>query len=114
ERLLDRISGLAQALGTARDLLTIFRGLREFSVVSVPCDGFFVSLYDPLRDVRTACYGWGDEQEIDISALPPMPVTSAGPNSRAERTGQVIITDDYWNYGTGPPAVYICTGYRLV
>src|SRR5712691_2234408 len=107
ERLLERISGLAQALGTARDLLTIFRGLREFTVVSVPCDGFFVSLYDPLRDVRTACYGWGDEQEIDISELPPMPVTSAGPNSRAVRTGRVIITDDYMNVTRGHPAVIV-------
>jgi len=91
ERLLERISGLAQALGTARDLTTIYRGLREFTKVSIPCNGFFVSLYDPIRDVRTACYGWGDDKEIDISALPPMPVTTSGPNSRAVRTGQVVI-----------------------
>ncbi len=60
ERLLERISGLAQALGTARDLTTIYRGLREFTKVSIPCNGFFVSLYDPIRDVRTACYGWSE------------------------------------------------------
>ena len=64
ERLLERISrSLAQALGTARELNAIFRGLREFTNVSVPCNGFFVSLYDPIRDVRTACYGWGDGEE---------------------------------------------------
>jgi len=74
ERLLDRISRLAQALGTARELLAIYRALREFCLVSVPCDGLFVSLYDPIRDVRTACYGWGDGEEIDTRALPPMPV----------------------------------------
>ena len=95
ERLLERISSLSQALGTARELITIFHGLREFTKVSVPCNGFFVSLYDPARDVRTACYGWGDGDEIDVSALPPMPVTERGPNSRAVRTGQVIITNDY-------------------
>ena len=60
ERLLEKVAGLAQTLGTARDLLAIFRGLREFTLLSVPCDGLFVSLYDPIRDVRTACYGWGD------------------------------------------------------
>src|SRR2546421_8772536 len=65
ERLLERIAGLAQTLGAARDLLAIFRGLREFTLLSVPCDGLFVSLYDPIRDVRTACYGWADGQEID-------------------------------------------------
>ncbi|HEX5890537.1 MAG TPA: CHASE domain-containing protein [Pyrinomonadaceae bacterium] len=95
ERLLERISSLSQALGTARELNTIFHGLREFTRVSVPCDGFFVSLYDPLRDVRTACYGWGDGEEVDVSQLPPMPVTESGPNSRAVRTGQVVITNDY-------------------
>jgi PAS domain S-box-containing protein len=107
ERLLERISGLAQALGTARDLTTIYRGLREFTKVSIPCNGFFVSLYDPIRDVRTACYGWGDDKEIDISALPPMPVTTSGPNSRAVRTGQVIITDDYMQATRGHPSVIV-------
>jgi signal transduction histidine kinase/CHASE1-domain containing sensor protein/CheY-like chemotaxis protein len=95
ERLLERISGLSQVLGTARELGTIFHGLREFTRVSVPCNGFFVSLYDPIRDVRTACYGWGDGEEVDVSRLPPMPVTERGPNSRAVRTGQVVITNDY-------------------
>ena len=107
ERLLERISALAQALGTARDLTTIYRGLREFTKVSIPCNGFFVSLYDPIRDVRTACYGWGDDKEIDISALPPMPVTTSGPNSRAVRTGQVIITDDYMQATRGHPSVIV-------
>lgn len=95
ERLLERISGLSQVLGTARELNTIFHGLREFTSVSVPCNGFFVSLYDPIRDVRTACYGWGDGEEVEVSRLPPMPVTERGPNSRAVRTGQVVITNDY-------------------
>jgi len=95
ERLLERISSLAQALGAARDLLTIFRALREFTKVSVPCDGMFVSLYDAVHDVRTACYGFGDGNEIDISELPPMPVTATGPNSRAVRTGEAVITEDY-------------------
>jgi len=95
ERLLARISSLSQVLGMARELNTIFRGLREFTKVSVPCDGFFVSLYDSVRDVRTACYGWGDGEEVDVSQLPPMPVTERGPNSRAVRTGEAVITNDY-------------------
>jgi signal transduction histidine kinase/ActR/RegA family two-component response regulator len=107
ERLLERIASLAQTLGAARDLLTIFRGLRDFTVASVPCDGLFVSLYDPARDVRTACYGWGDDQEVDTAELPPMPITTEGPNSRAVRTGQIIITDDYMSVTRGHPAVII-------
>ena len=95
ERLLERISGLAVALGTGRELNTIFSALGEFTRVSVPCDGFFVSLYDPIRDVRTACYAWADNKELDVSELPPMPITTSGPNSRALRLAQVIITNDY-------------------
>lgn len=107
ERLLEKVAGLAQTLGTARDLLAIFCGLREFTLLSVPCDGLFVSLYDPIRDVRTACYGWGDGEEIDTSQLPPMPVNTTGPNSRAVRTNKVIITNDYMRKTRGHPAVLV-------
>ncbi len=107
ERLLERVAGLAQTLGTSRDLLAIFRGLREFTLLSVPCHGFFVSLYDPGRDVRNAVYGWADGNEIDVSELPPMPVTSSGPNSRAIRTNQVVITNDYMKETLGHPAVLV-------
>ncbi len=96
ETLLHRLSHLAESLGTARDHLTIFRDLRDFAIVSVPCIGIFISLYDAERDVRTAEYAWGDETEVDVSELPPMPVTKEGPNSQAVRTGQVVITNDYW------------------
>lgn len=107
ERLLERVSGLAQTFGTARDLEAIFRALREFTLVSLPCQGLFVSLYDQVRDVRTACYGWADGVELDTSQLPPMPVTSSGPNSRAVRTNQVVITNDYMNETRGHPAVLV-------
>jgi signal transduction histidine kinase/CHASE1-domain containing sensor protein len=107
ERLLERIKALAQALGTARELTAIFRALREFTNSSVPCNGFFVSLYDPVRDVRTACHAWADGEELDVSELPPMAVTTLGPNSRAVRTGEVIITNDYMNAQRGHPGVIV-------
>jgi signal transduction histidine kinase/CHASE1-domain containing sensor protein len=107
ESLLERIKALAQALGTARELTAIFRALREFTNSSIPCNGFFVSLYDSVRDVRTACYGWADGDELDVSELPPMPVTSLGPNSRAVRTGEVIITNDYMRAQRGHPGVIV-------
>jgi len=107
ERLLERIKALAQALGTARELHAIFRALREFTNVSVPCNGFFVSLYDPVRNERSACYGWADGQELDVSELPPMAVTTTGPNSRAVRTGEVIITNDYMRATQASPGVVV-------
>jgi PAS domain S-box-containing protein len=113
ERLLERVAGLAQTLGTARDLGVIFRGLKEFALLSVPCDGLFVSLYDPVQNVRTACYGWADGEELDTSEIPPMPVTTSGPNSRAVRTNQVIITDNYMSEMRGHPAVLVGTDNGL-
>ncbi|HEX8650448.1 MAG TPA: CHASE domain-containing protein [Pyrinomonadaceae bacterium] len=107
ERLLVRLASLGQALGTARDLITIFRALRDFAVASVPCIGIFISLYDPQRDVRTAAYGWGDGIEFDVSGLPPMPISTEGPNSRAVKTGQIIITDDYTSATRGHPSVVV-------
>jgi signal transduction histidine kinase/CHASE1-domain containing sensor protein/ActR/RegA family two-component response regulator len=107
ERLIERIKALAQALGTARELSAIYRALREFTNVSIPCNGFFVSLYDPVRDVRTCCYGWADGEELDVSELPPMKVTATGPNSRAVRTGEVIITNDYMRATQASPGVVV-------
>jgi signal transduction histidine kinase/CHASE1-domain containing sensor protein len=107
ERLVERIQALAQALGTARELNAIFRALREFTNTSLPCNGFFVSLYDRVRDVRTACYGWADGDELDVSALPPMAVTSTGPNSRAVRTGEVVITNDYMRATQASPGIIV-------
>ena len=72
-----------------------------------PARACFVSLYDPIRDVRMACYGWADEVELDTSQLPPMPVTASGPNSRAVRTNQMVITNDYMNETRGHPAVLV-------
>jgi len=112
ERLLERIKIFAQALGTARELYAIFSALRQFTTVSAPCNGFFVSLYDPVRDVRTCCYGWADGEELDVAELPPMPVTASGPNSRAVRTGQVIITNDYMRTQQGGVIVGPDNGLR--
>lgn len=94
ERLLERIASLAQTLGTARELKSIFRALLDFVLISTPCTGMFVSLYDPERNVRTAVYAGSEDAEEDLSPLPPMPMTDS-PDSRAIATGEVIITDDH-------------------
>jgi PAS domain S-box-containing protein len=107
ERLLERIASMAQKLGAARDLLTVYRALLEFARASAPCNGMFVSLYDNEQDMRTAAYGWGDGIEIDVTELPFMPVTKDGPNSRAVRSGEVIITDDFMETTSGHPQVLV-------
>jgi two-component system cell cycle sensor histidine kinase/response regulator CckA len=104
EQLLVRVASLAQVLGTARDLTTIFRALRDFAVISAPCSGLFVSLYDPGQDVRTAAYAWSEGEEVDVATLPPMQMTGS-PQSRAVSTGRIIITDDFQSAMKGRPTI---------
>ncbi|MDQ3817538.1 MAG: PAS domain S-box protein, partial [Acidobacteriota bacterium] len=106
ERLLERIGALAQSLGTARDLKIIFRALREFALVSTPCNGVFISLYDPERGLRSAAFAWSEGEEVDVSELPPMPMTGS-PNSRAITTGEIIITGDFQHALEGQPVINV-------
>jgi PAS domain S-box-containing protein len=53
EQLVERIAALGQTLGNARELKTIFRALRDFAAVSVPCDGLVISLYDHDKETRS-------------------------------------------------------------
>lgn len=98
-QLLSRIAPLAHALGTADDLITMYRELRDFVKAEMPCDGFFVSLYDEHNDERTAAYVWAEDQgEVDIRSLPPIPLKgAAGPNARAVREAKTIVVADYGN-----------------
>jgi PAS domain S-box-containing protein len=94
ERLIERIASLGQTLGSARDLTTIFRALREFATASVPCDGLIITLYDRDKKSRTAAYLWTDEKEFDPSVLQDVPVKD-GLTGRAIRSGSVVIDNDY-------------------
>ncbi|HEY0078296.1 MAG TPA: PAS domain S-box protein [Pyrinomonadaceae bacterium] len=104
EALLGRLVPLAQALGTARELEVIYRALLDFTLASMPCVGFFISLYDAQRDLRIAAFAWGDGLDVDVSSLPPMPVGD-GLNSRAVRTREIIVADDYQAATKGHPQV---------
>ena len=102
--MLDRIAALAITLGGATDLPTVYRSLRGFLLAEEPHDGIFVSLYDPGTRMRTCVYAVSEGAEVDVSTLPPLPMTNS-PNSRAVRTGEVIITDDFDAAMRGSPRV---------
>jgi PAS domain S-box-containing protein len=107
ERLIERISRLSESLGTARDLKTIYRALNSFAHDSTSCTGMFISLFDPERQLRTPSYAFSEGgEEADLSKLPPMPMNDS-PHSRAVKTGQVIITDDFQAVIQEQPAIHI-------
>jgi PAS domain S-box-containing protein len=94
ERLLDRLANLALSFGTARDLLTIYRGLRDFSLSLTPSFALVICLYDEARAMREGVYFYTNGKELDIPALVSMPVRS-GPAGRAIKTGTVVVSNDY-------------------
>lgn len=96
ERLVKRISSLGQSLGNARDLNSVLRALRDFTSVSVPCDGMVISLYDPVESLRRPVYCWVDNKEIDAGEL-SFPVGD-GITGRAIKTGTIVIENDYQTF----------------
>lgn len=108
QSLLSRIVPLAQTLGTARDLTTIYQAIGDFVRVSMPCVGFFVSFYDADKNLRTAAYGWAEGAEIDAAKLPPMPLEEGGgPNSQAIFKQQTIVINNYKETVENRPHVLI-------
>jgi PAS domain S-box-containing protein len=107
ERLLQRVASLAKTLGTARDLRTVFRALRDFAFASTPGNGIFISLYNAERQIRIPVYAYNESSgEEDLSKLPPLPMTGS-PHSCAVATGQIIITEDFQAATANQPAIYI-------
>src|SRR5688500_11429538 len=101
---LGRLRGLAEALGTARDLDGVLRALRAIVISATPSSAIFVSLYEPVRQVRTCAYAWSEGEEVDVSELPPMPMTDS-PHSRAVATNEVVVCDDFQTAIAGQPRV---------
>ena len=103
---LGRLRGLAEALGTARDQVEVLRALRTIVIGATPSNALFVSLYDAERRLRTCAYAWSEGDEVDVSELPPMPMTDS-PHSRAVATNEVVVCDDFQAAIAGLPRVDI-------
>lgn len=104
EQLVERIAALGQTLGNARDLTAIFRALRDFAVVSVPCDGLVISLYDQDKETRRAAYCWTEDQEFNPKDVSDIPVRD-GITGRAIKSGNVLIDNDFHHALQAMPTV---------
>lgn len=104
ELLLGRFARLETEVGTARDLTTICRALHEFAAASAPCNGMFISRYDPEFDRRVCIFAISEGEEQDVAALPPMPMNNS-PQSRAVRSGEIVLIDDFQAAVANQPVV---------
>ena len=106
--LLARIVPLAQTLGTARDLSSIYHSLHSFVSASMPCSAFFISSYNSENNLRTAEFVWGEEGGIDVSTLPPIALSpDGGPNSQAIFQKKSIVVSNYWDLMKKSPHVVL-------
>ena len=90
DRLLQRLSTLAQTSGAARDLNTVFRAILNFSRASVPCSSLIISLYDKEKNERRIIYVWDNGKESPVENFKPTAVSSGS-------VGEAVIVNDYLN-----------------
>ncbi len=87
-------------LNSTLDLDEIYDTLQAILAQTMPCDGMFVSAYTPEDNLIRCRAGWGDEGKLDVSQLPPIPLSpeGTGTQSIAIRTGQSLLLSDYQQY----------------
>jgi PAS domain S-box-containing protein len=94
EQLLDRLADLALSFGTARDLLTVYRGLRDFCLSLTPSFALIICRYDEDASARHCVYFQLADEENASPDMETIPVRN-GPVSRVIRSGEVLISNDY-------------------
>jgi hypothetical protein len=90
----SELARLAQELGTARQLLDVFRALRVYVESVSGSNALFVSLLEPAEQLRRCVYAWSDGEEVDVSDLPLLPLSGGTPHARAVATGEVVVDTD--------------------
>ena len=88
------LARLAQDLGTARDLLSVFRALRAYCEELTGSSLLFVSLLDADGRQRRCVYAWAEGEEVDTATLPPLDLTASSPHSRAILTGDAVVVEN--------------------
>lgn len=104
ERLLDRLATLAQALGSARDLETVYQALCDFTLVSAPC---------------IALFRWTRRSKPEYSTPSSRPKKSAKERgwgfrpSTGSSNSRAAISGSTARSGRGRPSRYICRALTL-
>jgi signal transduction histidine kinase len=88
------LARLAQDLGTARDVRSVFQALRVYCEELTGSSGLYVSLLDAEQRQRYCVYAWSDGKEVDAAGLPPLPLTGSSPHARAILTGDAVVVED--------------------
>jgi two-component system cell cycle sensor histidine kinase/response regulator CckA len=93
QHLLRRISALAEIVGTARDISTIFDGLVQFAHVSLPCSTMALALYELDHNQVLPQFVWTPEGTNDIRTSKPL-VLNGGTPGQVVLSKKIIISDE--------------------
>ncbi len=84
---------LGRTLNLEQNHEALFQSLRK----TIPCDGFFISTYNPAQNIIRCQAAWMDGVQVDTTAFPELPLEEEGHGTQSLviRLGESIILNDY-------------------
>jgi len=94
---LEALYNAGRKLGRTLNLEQNHEALHQSLRDNIPCDGFFISTYNPAQNMIRCQSAWADGVKIDTSTFPELPLEKEGhgTQSLAIRLGESIILNDY-------------------
>lgn len=87
----------SQVLNQTLDLNKIYQTVYRFVGTVLPVDSLIISGYDAAAQLITCQAFWTNQQQLDVSAFPPIPLEpeGSGTQSVAIRTGKPLLINNY-------------------
>lgn len=96
-RHLEVLYNAGRMLGRTLDLDQNFDALHQSLRMVVPCDGFFISSYNPAQNIIRCEAAWMEGERADISGFPELILEEEGRGTQSVviRSGESMILNDY-------------------
>lgn len=82
----------------ARELVVVYRALRDFVLAAVPCSEVFISAFDPMNQLRIALLAFCDRTEFDVylprSVIPRVDLERDDGGEEPRGSETVLLTED--------------------
>ena len=87
----------SQRLNQTLNLEEVYKTVTEFVRRIIPCDGLFISAFDPHTKLITCNAAWNGLIKLNTTVFPPIPLEPEGKGTQSVviRTGESRILNDY-------------------
>ena len=94
---LEALYNAGKLLGRTLNLEQNHEALHQILRENIPCDGFFISTYNPTQNIIRCQAAWMDGVRADTRAFPELPLEAEGHGTQSVviRSGKSIILNDY-------------------